>query len=66
MALRELKYGNTVIYVEDEVKEEEMGIALDRDEDDKFENTQEIKPIKLEKDFLEDTLTMEPIGEDYE
>jgi hypothetical protein len=66
MALKELKYGNTVIYVEDEVKEEEMGIALDRDEDDKLGNTQEIKPIKLEKDFLEDTLTMEPIGEDYE
>jgi hypothetical protein len=65
MALRELKYNNTIIYVEDEVSEGEMGIALDKEED-KFGNTQEIKPIKLEKDFLEDTLTMEPIGVDYE
>ena len=33
MALRELKYNNTIIYVEDEVSEGEMGIALDKEED---------------------------------
>lgn len=65
MALKELKYNNTVIYVEDEVSEGEMGYALEK-KDDKLSDTQEIKPIILEKDLLEDTMSMKPIGEEYE
>ena len=66
MALRELKYNDTLIYVEDDIPDDEMGYVLDKNKEDKLGDTQEIKPIKLDKDFLEDTLTMQPIGEEYE
>ena len=65
MALVELKYGDSVIYVDDEVTEEERGHKLVETEEDKLGKTQEFKPID-EKDLLGDTVSMEPIGEDYE
>lgn len=65
MALVELKYDDTVIYVDDTVTEEERGYKLVENEKDKLDKTQEFKPIK-EKDLLGDTISMEPIGEDYE
>ena len=66
MALKELKYNDTVIFVDDDIPDDEMGYALEKNDEDKLGDTQEIKPIKFDKDYLEDTLSMEPIGEDYE
>ena len=65
MALVELKYEDTVIYVEDNVPEEETGVALQPKEKENLEKTMEIRPIKSEKDLLEDTISMEPIGDIY-
>ena len=65
MALIELKYEDTVIYVEDNVPEEETEIALQQKEKENLEKTMEIRPIKSEKDLLEDTISMEPIGDIY-
>ena len=66
MALVELKFEDTVIYVEDEVPVEETGIALNMPETDDLENTMSMKPIKSEEDLLGDTMSMEPIGDMYE
>ena len=66
MALIEVKYNDTVIYVEDNVPEEETGIALEKKPKENLENTLELKPIKDENELLEDTISMEPIGDYYE
>ena len=59
MALVELKFEDTVIYVEDEVPVEETGIALNMPETDDLENTMSMKPIKSEEDLLGDTMIKE-------
>ncbi len=65
MALVELKFEDTVIYVEDNVPEEETGIALQQSTKENLENTIEMKSLKNDKDLLEDTISMEPIGDIY-
>lgn len=65
MALQKLKYNDSFIYIEDDVPYDEKGIVLEKKENN-LENTQEIKPIKLKKESLEDTISMEPIGVDNE
>lgn len=66
MALIELKYEDTVIYVEDNVPEEETGIALNMPETENLENTINMKPIKNDEDLLGNTISMDPIGDMYE
>ena len=65
MALVELKFEDTVIYVEDNVPEEETGIALQQSTKENLENTIEMKSLKNDKDLLEDTISIEPIGDIY-
>lgn len=67
MAIVELKYNDTVIYVEDTVPEEERGYALEKNDlEEDLNKTQEFKPIKDNIDLLSDTIEMEVIGENYE
>lgn len=75
MALKEIKYNNTTIYIEDEISDDEKGFALDKktnldktqilnlkEELDSLEDTQEFN-----FDKLEDTIIMKPItGEENE
>ena len=74
MALKEIKYNNTTIYIDDEISDEHKGFALDnknkfeetqvlnlKDELDLLDDTQEFK-----FDNLEDTIIMKPIGEENE
>ena len=74
MALKEIKYNNTTIYINDELSEEKKGFALDKK--NKFEETQVLN-LKEELDLLddtqefkfdnlEDTIIMKPIGEENE
>ena len=74
MALKEIKYNNTTIYINDELSEEQKGFALDKK--NKFEETQVLN-LKEELDLLddtqefkfdnlEDTIIMKPIGEENE
>ena len=74
MALKEIKYNNTTIYVEDEIGDEEKGFALENK--DPLEETQELN-LKDELDLLsdtqefnfkslDDTIIMKPIGEENE
>lgn len=66
MAKVELKYNDTVIYIEDSVSEEEKGYALETKENDELNKTQEFKPIKNNIDLFGDTIEMQPVGDEYE
>lgn len=66
MALKELKYNDSKIYVEDNVSKEEMGYALETNKKNNLDETQELKIVKSRKNSLEDTISMEPIEEEYE
>jgi hypothetical protein len=74
MALKEIKYNNTTIYIDDEISDEEKGFALNKknvleetqvlnlkDDLELLDDTQEFK-----FDNLEDTIIMKPIGEEHE
>ena len=74
MALKEIKYNNTTIYVEDEISDEEKGFAIENKES--LEETQELN-LKDELDLLsdtqefnfkslDDTIIMKPLGEENE
>lgn len=74
MALKEIKYNNTTIYVEDEISDEEKGFAIENK--DPLEETQELN-LKDELDLLsdtqefnfkslDDTIIMKPLGEENE
>ena len=66
MAMVELKYNDTVIYVEDTIPEEERGYALEKKEIDNLNYTQEFKPINNKDDLLEKTMEFEIIGDKNE
>ena len=52
MALKEIKYNNTTIYIDDEIREEEKGYAVKNKTD--LENTQKLNIIS-DADLLEET-----------
>ena len=52
MALKEIKYNDTTIYIDDEIRDDEKGYALNIK--DNLENTQKITIIN-ESDLLEET-----------
>ena len=55
MAVKQVKYNDTYIYINDEVDDKETGIKLDIIEDN--DNTKVIEPIDLEES-LEKTTTI--------
>ena len=56
MAIKKVKFNDSFIYINDEVKEEEKGYAIFNETEEDLEKTREIEPIN-EKDMFEDTLT---------
>lgn len=62
MALKKIKYNNTTIYIDDEIRDDEKGYALNIK--DNLENTQKITTVN-ESDLLEENqeFNLKPLKE---
>lgn len=56
MAVKQVKYNDTYIYINDEVDSKETGIKLDIIEDN--ENTKVIEPINVEESLEKTTIDL--------
>lgn len=56
MAVKQVKYNDTYIYINDEVDDKETGIKLDIIEDN--DNTKVIEPIDLEESLEKTTINI--------